>query len=504
MTSTTTTTVLENDSQNIKTTEKISTRISASSYRLLYRGSLALPDSEMILDGIAFVMQIAFKSPMSLISSPIPLGLESMRGRPLRLISTMNIQDVSIECFGDVSMYIHPEAFLTRSFFERTLCLSQTPLMQDHNHMRTSVAIRIGFGDGQGPDDSDILVFGQLPTSEVPDQPVALQLLAGRIAPPPTPSSPTRRVARPDDPLPRPHPLANLHLSPGRRGLKRKRSSNNDPFAGHSPFENPAGPSKGGGLASSALMAALADAQAQTDKKKKNGKIVIDEQDQKNKGLTGRPSLFRVGSTSKKKVVDKTKGQMLDGDGFVVPGPPIRSLPTKSKGKDREEEKPAAVTEESQNEVAESELETKNKTAIKKRTLAALEGCGISKSHPQFKDMYGWIHRGVAFAVRGVIKETKVDRDLMSKLIEVHLEMYFGGRGGKYNVETAGLASSDRPTSSSTETGEQQPTGLKIIVPIGAQHPILDAPLSSATDGFLSATMEDGFSVSRNGFEQDG
>ncbi|KAG8802922.1 hypothetical protein FRC18_007425, partial [Serendipita sp. 400] len=217
MTSTTTTTVLENDSQNIKTTEKISTRISASSYRLLYRGSLALPDSEMILDGIAFVMQIAFKSPMSLISSPIPLGLESMRGRPLRLISTMNIQDVSIECFGDVSMYIHPEAFLTRSFFERTLCLSQTPLMQDHNHMRTSVAIRIGFGDGQGPDDSDILVFGQLPTSEVPDQPVALQLLAGRIAPPPTPSSPTRRVARPDDPLPRPHPLANLHLSPGRR-----------------------------------------------------------------------------------------------------------------------------------------------------------------------------------------------------------------------------------------------------------------------------------------------
>src|SRR4051812_47664246 len=108
-------------------------------------------------------MSVAFKSPFNLISSPIPLGLESMRGRPLRLVSTLDITDIRVECTGDVSMYIHPEAFLTRSFVERTLCTSHHPLIPDHNQMRTSLAIRISLGDGQtASDESDILVFGQL------------------------------------------------------------------------------------------------------------------------------------------------------------------------------------------------------------------------------------------------------------------------------------------------------------------------------------------------------
>lgn len=51
-------------------------------------------------------MKVDYKSPISLISSPIPLGLESMRGRPLRLISIMDITKVDIECFGDVSLYV--------------------------------------------------------------------------------------------------------------------------------------------------------------------------------------------------------------------------------------------------------------------------------------------------------------------------------------------------------------------------------------------------------------
>ncbi|KAG8813290.1 hypothetical protein FRC17_001614 [Serendipita sp. 399] len=360
--------------------------------------------------------------------------------------------------------------------------------------MRTGIAIRIGLGDGQGPDESDILVFGQLPTSEVPDQPGVLQLLAGRIAPPPTAPSPNRRIARPDDPLPRPHPLANLHLSPGRRGLKRKRSSTNNPFADQGLLEkdNSVGSSKGaGGLPGSALMAALAEAQAQSEKKKKGGKVVVDEKEQKGKGLVGRPSLFRVGSTSKKNV-DKAKGQSLDGDGFVIPGPPIRSLPTKSKGKEQEGDNLGSVPEQGQNGTTETELETKNKTAIKKRTLAALEACGISKIHSHFKDMYGWIHRGVAFAVRSIIKDTKVDRDLISKLIEVHLEMYFGGRGGKFNVEAVGSGSNDRAANQSMGNPQHEPVGLKIIMPVDSQPSALDEPLSSATDGYLnldSATM---------------
>lgn len=416
MSSTTTTSTIQNIKENA--------RPSISTHRLLYRGSLALPDSEMILDGLAFVMEIAFKSPMSLINSPIPLGLESMRGRPLRLVAVINISDITLECFGDVSMYIHPDAFLTRSFFERTLC-SDTPLISDANNMRTRMAVRIGLGDGQGPDDSDILVFGQLDTSTLPNEsPPTLQLLAGRIAPPPVPSSPPRRIPRPDDPLPRANPLVNLHLSPGRRGLKRKRSSGTNPFTtDHATAIALAGSKaqKGDGMAASALLAALAEAQAEEEKKRKSGKVVVGDGEPISKGLTRRP-LLRV-TSSKGPGADKSKGQRLDTDGFVVPGLPART--SSLKGKD---------VDPGQANGTESELETKNKNAIKKRTLAALEACGISKSHSQFKDMYGSINSGVKFAVRNIIRDTHVDRDLIVKLVETHLEMYFGGRGGKYNL----------------------------------------------------------------------
>src|ERR1700744_121596 len=44
--------------------------------RLLYRGSLALPDSEMLLEGISFITNASLSA---LSSSPIPLTLESQR-----------------------------------------------------------------------------------------------------------------------------------------------------------------------------------------------------------------------------------------------------------------------------------------------------------------------------------------------------------------------------------------------------------------------------------------
>jgi hypothetical protein len=36
-----------------------------------------------------------------------------------------------------------------------------------------------------------------------------------------------------------------------------------------------------------------------------------------------------------------------------------------------------------------------------------------------------------------------VDRDLITKLIEMHLEMYFGGRGGKYAAAAIGVEEAD-------------------------------------------------------------
>ena len=277
---------------------------------------------------------------MSLINSPIPLGLESMRGRSLRLISTVSIKDTYVECFGDVSMYIHPDAFLTRAFFERTLCTDYptAPLLPDRNftYLRTSVAVRIGLGDGTGPDESDILVFGQLSTpgpanpvmsDSIPNSsPKILQLLAGRIAPP-APAQQQPKITRPDDPLPRPHPLSSLHLSPGRRGIKRKRSSNTSlgPF-----LSAPStGTSSGNGDAGSALMAALAQAKAQEERLKKQGKIVVNTTSAK--GLSKRPALFQPHHSAPS--TSSSRGQSIDRDGFLVPDIPVHALATRRKDK---------------------------------------------------------------------------------------------------------------------------------------------------------------------------
>jgi len=48
----------------------------------------------------------------------------------------------------------------------------------------------------------------------------------------------------------------------------------------------------------------------------------------------------------------------------------------------------------------------------------------------------------LSFHQRGVIQDTKVDRDVLTKLIEVHLEMYMGGRGGRYQSQSQSHAQS--------------------------------------------------------------
>jgi len=98
-----------------------------SSYRLLYRGALSLPDSEIFLEGnttwvtrtnvltrfprlflgITFVADLPCKSPGHLMSSPVPLALESMRGRSaLRLVGVVKTKDVRLELSDEVSMYV--------------------------------------------------------------------------------------------------------------------------------------------------------------------------------------------------------------------------------------------------------------------------------------------------------------------------------------------------------------------------------------------------------------
>lgn len=78
----------------------------APAHRLLYRGSLSLPDSHLLLDGLSFTVKLgdAHSSP-ALLNNTLALTLESLRGLPLHLIGTVRMKDTWIEPLRDINMY---------------------------------------------------------------------------------------------------------------------------------------------------------------------------------------------------------------------------------------------------------------------------------------------------------------------------------------------------------------------------------------------------------------
>ena len=76
--------------------------------RLLYRGALCLPDSQLLLDGLSFVAEtahLAVNSPSkSLLENPLALALESMRGRNLYLLGTEKMAHVWLDARNDITV----------------------------------------------------------------------------------------------------------------------------------------------------------------------------------------------------------------------------------------------------------------------------------------------------------------------------------------------------------------------------------------------------------------
>ena len=74
-------------------------------HRLLYRGSLALPDSHLLLDGLSFSVKLSdtHGSP-ALLNNPLALTLESLRGLPLHLIGICKVKETWIDVPGDITM----------------------------------------------------------------------------------------------------------------------------------------------------------------------------------------------------------------------------------------------------------------------------------------------------------------------------------------------------------------------------------------------------------------
>ena len=145
-----------------------------SSYRLLYRGALSLPDSLLLLDGLTFAARLDSPSKQStfhLLENPLALALESMRGRPtLRHLGIVNLKDVYLDESGGVEMYvssllsldirvdlsvrdIHPLAMLSQIYFENTFCLLpfSSSVASTSNStcppQRSEIGVRVALGD---------------------------------------------------------------------------------------------------------------------------------------------------------------------------------------------------------------------------------------------------------------------------------------------------------------------------------------------------------------------
>lgn len=245
--------------------------------------------------------------------------------------------------------YIHPDAFLTHTFFHRVLSLPNLSPPSSSPKPITEFAVRIGLGDGSGADESDLLIYGVPSPSTAARESTKMRLYVSRIAPPPLPPSPVKRTPRPDDPAPRPHPLAHLTVNnrsnAHRLGLQRKRSDTGD------------------------TLSALASACEEAERQRKLGKA---------------PSFTFSGSAGGAGLGVDLLGhrKMVDEDGFLIPGTPTRvskkmrtsmhagvvEIGTKAKsvtGREKDKGKvsfmPAKV-EKVETIDEESEIETNNKT----------------------------------------------------------------------------------------------------------------------------------------------
>lgn len=76
------------------------------SHRLLFRGSLSVPDSRLLLDGLSFTVPIDnTRSPgINLLKNPLALALESMRGRTLVSSGISKVDSVQLDRMAEVDV----------------------------------------------------------------------------------------------------------------------------------------------------------------------------------------------------------------------------------------------------------------------------------------------------------------------------------------------------------------------------------------------------------------
>ncbi|EGO00806.1 hypothetical protein SERLA73DRAFT_167044 [Serpula lacrymans var. lacrymans S7.3] len=378
----------------------------SSPHRLLYRGALSLPDSHLLLDGLTFFARLGDNatnpngiSTMELLDNPLALALESMRGRPtLRFKGTTKLKDFWLDTSGDVCMDIHPYATLTRVYFENILCL--TPISSLDG--RSDSGIRVSLGDSDGPDTTEIIIYGKLSHECLPSTSASppVQIHVARITT--APRSVPRRP-RPDDPTPRKPPSI----------LSAKRSLDSYDMVNNSKrIKSSLGTGKGKGKAVD---------EDETLKRAREVMLHLPRQGSGTISQKGEP-VFKVPLLPSRAVL-KPKG---GGKGKVNPNVEIDvfgavgHLDSKDKNKRKAEENDALVeTEESA-----CDFEQANKVVIKKTAVKYLGAAGIGKNHPEFKELFGFVYRGTSFALRTKIKVLHMSGKMVNDLVDAHVKLY--------------------------------------------------------------------------------
>ncbi|KAI6125524.1 hypothetical protein EV401DRAFT_1855894 [Pisolithus croceorrhizus] len=410
---------------------------SGFSHRHLYRGALSLPDSYILLDGLTFSAKLPMNVPSStydspstsqlsdalvrdLIHNPLALALESMRGRPsLRFNGTVRLKDIWTDEAGEVYMDIHPLATLSKVYFENILCLSPLlPFPRGGNcTKRTEIGVRIALGDTDGPETTEIVVFGE--TSEMihPSQLVSATS-SSTIPSPPLVARVARittapRAPRPDDPTPRKPParlFGGLSASALGAGKRIKplptRCETNGKTRNHGRDDAV--------CRAREVMLNLPNSTAINGRSGNVSVFKVPEIPQKINKTETRTNRFGPaprGRTS----VGEAGGEEIDKD--------IEAVLGDRRGGDSIEAANKLVCASSQ--AMQSKVTLKQRVQIiKKSAVRHLTRVGIPRTHPEFKDIFGFLYRGTAFALRIHMQTTILGEHIVDTVVETHTKLY--------------------------------------------------------------------------------
>ncbi|CDO72612.1 hypothetical protein BN946_scf184985.g31 [Trametes cinnabarina] len=359
-------------------------------------------------------MQCMNSSP-ALLNNSLALTLESMRGLPLHLLGTVKVKDTWIDPPGDIFVDIHPDAALTRIYFEQIFCL--TPITAANG--RTEYGVRVSLTENNDPNTPDLLIYGELrdvaPTIEttIPSSssssPKFLHLLAARVIPG-VPPPPTFRLPRPDDPTPRKPPPAF--------GAKRKRDAVGLPFA------LPSGPSESSKRVKTSEKgkgrAVPKEGTAEEAMRKAAAEVML------HMPKPGKASAGSAQMNVNVKALGKDARVGMKKDTFKVPSVPIRA------GSQRVDQRASTqpdvfgtVSGEPPDSVTgDANVEKENKTAVKKAVTKCLGKHGISKTHAEFKDLFQTCYHGTSFALRRCMARSLIEPSVIERFVVAHVTMY--------------------------------------------------------------------------------